>query len=394
MIKRKHYIEKIRGFYDSDLIKIITGIRRCGKSVVLNQIKEEIEQDGKNVLFLNFEDKRISSKIQNWSDLLNYVEENTDKDKKWYLFFDEIQNIDGWQDAVKTLRLYNYSVFITGSNSKLLANEFTKELSGRYVAFRIYPFVYNEIKEYCNQLGKESSVSDYLNWGGFPKRFEFNSQEEQIQYLNDLDETIVIKDIIARYKIRKEGEFRKLVDYILVSNARIFSSHSIADYMKSNGSRTSENTIKKWLLYLEEAYVISSIPQYSTRTKNILNFYKKIYNADVSFNTIRQNRGRYDLSHNLENIVYNELLYAGFELEVYDNRNKEIDFIAVKNNKTYFIQVAYSLAEDKAYDKEFSAFEGLSIRDKKIIISNDDVDFSTSQINHIGFKDFLENGIE
>ncbi|MDO5139780.1 MAG: AAA family ATPase, partial [Oscillospiraceae bacterium] len=121
MIKRKHYIEKIRGFYDSDLIKIITGIRRCGKSVVLNQIKEEIEQDGKSVLFLNFEDKRISSKIQNWNDLLNYVEENTDKDKKWYLFFDEIQSINGWQDAVKTLRLYNYSVFITGSNSKLLS---------------------------------------------------------------------------------------------------------------------------------------------------------------------------------------------------------------------------------------------------------------------------------
>lgn len=393
MIKREHYIEKIRGFYDSDLIKIITGIRRCGKSVVLNQIKEEIEQKGYNTLYLNFEDKRISSKIKNWEDLLNYVESNTNKDNKWYLFFDEIQNIDDWQDAVKTLRLYNYSVFITGSNSKLLSKEFTKELSGRYVAFRIYPFVYKEIKEYCEQLNKECSITDYMNWGGFPKRFEFNTQDEQIQYLNDLDETIVIKDIVARYKIKKEDEFRRLVDFILVSNARTFSSHSISNYIKSSGTKISENTIKKWVLYLEEAYVINSVPQYSARKKNILNFYKKIYNSDTSLNSIRQNKGRYDLSHNLENIVYNELLYNGFEVEVYDNQGKEIDFRAIKDNKLYYIQVTYTLADDKTYNREFSAFEGLSIKDQKIIISNDDVDFSTSQIRHISFKNFLEEGI-
>lgn len=393
MIKREHYIEKIRGFYDSDLIKIITGIRRCGKSVVLNQIKEEIEQKGYNTLYLNFEDKRISSKIKNWEDLLNYVESNTNKDNKWYLFFDEIQNIDDWQDAVKTLRLYNYSVFITGSNSNLLSKEFTKELSGRYVAFRIYPFVYKEIKEYCEQLNKECSITDYMNWGGFPKRFEFNTQDEQIQYLNDLDETIVIKDIVVRYKIKKDDEFRRLVDYVLVNNARTFSSHSISNYIKSSGTKISENTIKKWVLYLEEAYIINSVPQYSARKKNILNFYKKIYNSDTSLNSIRQNKGRYDLSHNLENIVYNELLYNGFEVEVYDNQGKEIDFRAIKDNKLYYIQVTYTLADDKTYNREFSAFEGLSIKDQKIIISNDDVDFSTSQIRHISFKNFLEEGI-
>ena len=393
MIIREHYLKKIRGFYDSDLIKIITGIRRCGKSVVLNQIMEEIKQSNKNVLFLNFEDKRVSNKIKDCDMLIEFIELNTDKNNKWYLFFDEIQNIKDWQDALKTLRLYNYSIFVTGSNSKLLSKEFTKELSGRYVAFRIYPFVYQEIVEYCKQLNKEYTILDYLSWGGFPKRFEFEYANDSLQYLNDLDETIVIKDIISRYKIRKEDEFRKLADYVLLSNSRIFSSHSISNYMKTNGSKTSENTIKKWLLYLEEAYVISSIEQYSTKAKRVLNFYKKLYCSDVAFNSLRQNDGRYDLTHNIENIVYNELLYAGYELTVYDNNGREIDFRATKDGKIYYIQVTYSLVDETTYNREFSAFKGLSIKDEKIIISNDDIDYSTSLVRHVSLNNFLTQGI-
>ncbi len=393
MIIREHYLQQIRGFYDSDLIKIITGIRRCGKSVVLQQILDEVKQKTNNVLYLNFEDRRISSNIKNCDQLLDYVQKNTNKDT-WYLFFDEVQNITEWQHAVKTLRLYNYSIFITGSNSKLLSSEFTKELSGRYVAFKIYPFVYKEILEYCKQLNKQCSPTDYLIWGGFPKRFEFNTIDDQIQYLNDLDETIVVNDIIARYQIRKVDEFKKFVNCILKSNSRIFSKHSIAEYMKNNGSSSSENTIKKWLLYLEEAYIISSIPQYSSKTKKILEFYEKIYNTDISFNSLRCNDGRYDLTHNLENIVYNELIYQGYNVYVYDNNGKEIDFKATKNNITYYIQVAYSVVDDKTYHREFSAFKGISYLDKQVIITNDDVDFSTSVVKHIKFKDFLINGIE
>ena len=174
MIQREHYIEQVRPFYDSDLIKIITGIRRCGKSVIMEQIIREIAEKTDNIIYLNFEDKKVSANITNADKLISYVEENK-KDGKCYLFFDEIQTLDGWQDACKTLRLYNYSLFITGSNSKLLSGEFTKELSGRYVAFRIRPFIYKEIVEYNKELGKETSITDYLVWGGFPKRFEFNT---------------------------------------------------------------------------------------------------------------------------------------------------------------------------------------------------------------------------
>ena len=388
MIYREHYIEKVREFYESDLIKIITGIRRSGKSIILEQIMREIGNKTENIIYLNFEDKRVSANIKDGNALIEYVESNK-REGKCYLFFDEIQVLDGWQDACKTLRLYDYSLFITGSNSKLLSGEFTKELSGRYVSFRIRPFVYKEILEYSKELNKEISITDYLVWGGFPKRFEFDSSEAQRRYLNDLDDTIIINDLIHRYKIRKESLFKSLVNFVLRSNSRIFSAKSIHDYVKREHEICSVNTIMKYLGYLEEAYIIESVKQYSTKTKRELSFYTKIYNADVAFNSIRCMDNRFDLSHNLENIVYNELVYMGYTINVYNNSGKEIDFLAQNGNKKYFIQVALSVAEDKAYTREFDAFRGVDNLSQKILITNDDIDYSTSVVRHIKLKDFL-----
>lgn len=388
MIQRERYIAEVRPFYDSDLIKIITGIRRCGKSVIMEQIIKEISVKTDNIIYLNFEDRKVCANITSADELISFVEENK-RDGKCYLFFDEIQTLDGWQDACKTLRLYGHSLFITGSNSKLLSGEFTKELSGRYVAFRIRPFVFKEITEYCKELGKEVSVTDYLVWGGFPKRFEFDSPEARDRYLNDLDDTIVINDLIRRYKIRKESLFRSLVNFILRSNSRIFSANSIRDYIKDEHTGCSVNTIMKYLGYLEEAYIIESVKQYSNKTKKELSYFSKIYNADVCFNSIRCMNNRFDLTHNLENIVYNELVYMGYEIYVYDNNGKEIDFLATKGTKQYYVQVAYSVAEDKAYQREFNAFKNIDNLSQKIIITNDDIDYSTSIVKHIKLKDFL-----
>ena len=388
MIYREHYIEKVREFYESDLIKIITGIRRSGKSIILEQIMREIGKKTDSIIYLNFEDKRVSANIKDGNALIEYVESNK-REGKCYLFFDEIQVLDGWQDACKTLRLYDYSLFITGSNSKLLSGEFTKELSGRYVSFRIRPFVYKEILEYSKELNKEISITDYLVWGGFPKRFEFDTSEAQRRYLNDLDDTIIINDLIHRYKIRKESLFKSLVNFVLRSNSRIFSAKSIHDYVKREHETCSVNTIMKYLGYLEEAYIIESVKQYSTKTKRELSFYTKIYNADVAFNSIRCMDNRFDLSHNLENIVYNELVYMGYTINVYNNSGKEIDFLAQNGNKKYFIQVALSVAEDKAYTREFDAFRGIDNLSQKILITNDDIDYSTSVVRHIKLKVFL-----
>lgn len=388
MIKREFYITPIRGFYDSDLIKIITGVRRCGKSVILEQIMEEIREQSKNIIYLDFEDRVVTESIETWKDLVSYVDERRG-DSLCYVFLDEVQVVNEWAIACKTLRRHNCSVFITGSNSKLLSREFTKELSGRYVSFRVRPFVYKELVAYGKELKKDISITDYLVWGGFPKRIEFATENEQRHYLNELDKTIVQNDIIERYKIRKTVEFKKVANFILISNARIYSAKSIADHMRSHGVKCSTNTVQKWIGYLEEAYVIDQVNRYSRKAKRELEQSCKLYNCDVALNSIRCSNSRYDLTHNLENIVYNELIYMGYAVTVYDNNGKEIDFLAEKNNLRYYIQVAYSVAEDKAHEREFAAFASLSQIDKKILITNDDLDYSTSNVEHIKLRDFL-----
>ncbi len=389
MIKREKYLAEIRGFYDSDLIKIITGVRRSGKSVLLEQVKEEIERKSSNIVSIDLEDRAMTGFISSWNDIVKYVQEKRGEGL-CYVFIDEIQEIENWALAIKSLRRENCSVFITGSNSKLLSSEFTKELSGRYVSFRVRPFVYKELVEYAKELGKQITIADYLIWGGFPKRLEFSSAEQK-RYLNDLDETIVMNDIIRRYNIRKYVDFRKVASFILISNARIYSAKSIAAYMKGQGLSISSNTIQKWISYLAEAYVIDQVPRYSTKAKKELEESKKLYDCDVALNSIRVSDNRFDLTHNLENIVYNELVYRGYSVCVYDNRGKEIDFLAQKDSKKYYVQVAYSVVEDKAYAREFGAFSNISQIDRKILITNDDVDYSTSNVEHIKLIDFLQS---
>lgn len=389
MVIREKYLSEIRGFYNSDLIKILTGVRRSGKSIILEQVMNELKGQSENIVYLNFDDRAVTSFIQKWEDIIEYVNKNR-KDGLCYVFLDEVQEINGWEIACRSLRCENCSVFITGSNSKLLSKEFTKELSGRYVSFRIRPFIFKEINQYAKELNKEISVSDYLVWGGFPKIFEFNSEQEKRHYLNNLDETIVLNDIINRYKIRKSDDFKKVANFILISNARIYSAKSISDYMKGNGISCSSNTIQKWISYLEEAYIIDQLQRYSTKAKGELEQSKKLYNCDVALNSIRCANNRFDLTHNLENIVYNELLYMGYSVFVYDNRGREIDFMANKDGKKYFVQVAYSVVDEKTYEREFLAFNSLTQIDKKIIITCDDIDFSTSNVQHIKLKDFLQ----
>lgn len=390
MISREHYLQQIRPFYESNLVKIVTGIRRCGKSVIMDQIETELRQSGKKTLMLNFEDRSVSALITTVDELIDYISQYLGKEKL-YVFLDEVQMIEQWNVACRTLRLKNVSLFITGSNSKLLSKEFTKELSGRYVAFRVRPFVFLEIQEYVKELQHDYSISDYLVFGGFPQAIEFPTKQSRLRYLNDLDDTIVINDILNRYKIRKDNLFRRLVNYIMISNARIFSANSVQKFLKGQGFECSLNTILKYLSYLEEAYVISPIRQYSTKAKRELKYYQKLYVEDVSFNSIRQTDGHWDITHNLENIVYNELLYRGFNLFVFREGSQGVDFLAEKNNRQYLIQVAYSIAEESTYRREFALFNKLDQTREKIIITNDDFDFSTSTVRHINLKEFLIN---
>lgn len=389
MITRTHYINQIRPFFESDLIKVITGIRRCGKSVILSQIADEYRSKGQAVLYINFESLEYSAAIPDATALVSYVKERLSPTKKLYVFLDEVQLVDGWNIACRSLRLENLSLFISGSNSKLLSKEFTKELSGRYVSFCVRPFVYKEICAYASQLGKSYAISDYLLYGGFPKVIEFSDKSSILQYLHDLNQTIIINDIMNRYNIRKTELFKRLVNYVLISNARIFSANSVQHFLSSEKLSCSINTVMKYLSYLEEAYVIRKVPQFSSRSKRELAFFAKIYDEDVSFNTIRQRNGRFDLTHNLENIIYNELIYMGYEVAVFTKGEQEIDFLASKDGKEYLVQAAYSIAAESTYEREFSFFNSLDQSRKKMIITNDDVDYSTSTVEHIKLKNFL-----
>ena len=396
MIKREHYIERLRPFYDSDLIKIISGIRRSGKSVILEQIMDEVRGSGSEILYLNFEDELTLERTPDAKSLIEYVDNyrvrHGQNSGKLYLFFDEIQEVKGWVTACKTLRLHGNSLFITGSNSKLLSKEYTTEFSGRYVSLRVRPFVYREVAEYTKELGRTAEPLDYLIWGGFPKRLEFEAATARDLYLEELNKSIIENDLIVRYKIKNTELFKKVVNYVLKSNARIFSARSIETYLKNEAIEGSINTIIKYLGYLEEAYVIDRIKPFSLKTKTELAYSFKLYDADVSLNSIRVHDGRYDLTHNFENTVYNELIYRGYNLEVYNDEKGEIDFIATKDGKKYYIQVAYSVAEDKAYKREMDAFATLANDAQKILITNDEIDYSTSVVRHLKFRDFLESG--
>lgn len=388
MIIREHYLEQLRPFVDSDLIKIITGIRRCGKSVIMQQLEEELRSQGKATLSLNFEDRAVSLRIPTVDALIDYVGQRLG-DRKLYVFLDEIQTLEGWNLACKTLRLKNLSLFVTGSNSRLLSGEFTRELSGRYVSFRVRPFVFREMSAYAAELKRDCSVADFLIWGGFPKTAEFVDPQAVRRYLCDLDDTIVLNDIMNRYAVRKSEIFKRLVNFVLISNSRIFSASSVQKFLKGQGFPCSLNTVMKYLGYLEEAYVISPIRQYSTKNRRELKYFQKLYDEDVAFNSIRQPGNRFDLTHNLENVVYNELVFRGYELAVFVKDDLEIDFLAKKDGKRHLVQVAYSIAEDETYECEFRLFNRLDNSMKKTIITNDDADFSTSTVTHLKLRDFL-----
>lgn len=389
MIKREQYMSKIRPFYDSDLIKVITGIRRCGKSVILDEIRKEIEIKSNNTIFLNLEHIYDMDKVQTARALVEYVRNNRKSDDLCYLFIDEIQNMPQWVDAVKTLRLDKCSIFISGSNSKMLSKEFINELSGRHVSFQIRPFVYVELKKYADDLGVEVDVLNYLTWGGFPKRLEFKNTEDQIKYLEDIDTSIVIHDLIARYKIKKEVLFKRIVNFVLRNNSRIFSAKSVYDYILNEGYTCSINTVMNFINYLKEAFLIEEIKQYSTKVKRELSYFGKLYNMDVSSNSIRADRNRFDIEHNLENIVFNELIYKGYKVQLYNLNGYEIDFRCEKKSKIIFVQVAYSVVNESTYNREMKPFSLLDNSNEKILITTDKVDYSTSTVRHIELEKFL-----
>jgi hypothetical protein len=398
MIIREKYLSKIRPFYDIDLIKVITGIRRCGKSVILTQIIDELKNSGideKHIIYINLELKEYSF-IKNDDDLYKYVKDKILDKKKYYVFFDEIQNIDKWELAVNSFKAEfgdKISLFVTGSNSDLLSSELATHIAGRYVSFKIFPFSFKEVCELKNNINKtkyelKNDFDDYMIWGGMPQRFMMTDEEQIRTYLTDIYNSIVIKDIIERFNIKDLDLFNRIVEYIVTTPSQTFSAESLAKYFEADDRNVTKNTLYNYLEYMCKSLLIHKADRYDIRGKRILNGKYKYYLTDLGLGQVMNSSKKRQLGAYLENIVYNELLSRGYDVKVGTIENGEIDFIATKNNEKLYFQVAYQLY-DEIIDREFGVFDNIEDHYPKYVISTDTIDLSQNGIIHKNIIDWL-----
>lgn len=395
MIKRETYLKRIRGFYDKDLIKVITGIRRCGKSVLLMQIMDELKTQGigkDQILYINFEDYDYSF-IRTGMDLHDYVKSQITTDKKYYLFFDEIQTVPDFERVINSLKVkYNTSIFITGSNGKLLSGELATFLTGRYVSFRIMPFTFREMCE-LKQI-KPGDVTDelfydYITWGGLPQRFQMEGEEQTKTFLRDVYDAIVLKDIVQRAGIKDIELFNRIIEYLVCNTSQTFSATAISDYFLSINRKVSRETIYNYLEHITSSLIMSKASRYDIRGKRILTKLDKYYLTDMGLGRIRNSGFKLEMGALLENVVYNELLVRGYEVYVGKTRNGEIDFVAVNGTDKEYYQVAYYLADQRVIDREFGVYRQVADNYPKYVLSMDKMDFSRDGIIHQNILEFL-----
>ena len=396
MIIREIYLSKIRPFYDQDLIKVIMGIRRCGKSVLLLQIIDELKEKGieeKQIIYINFENEDYSF-IKNDIDLHNYIKEKITNKEKYYLFFDEIQNVKDWEKAINSFKTSkNVSIFITGSNSDLLSGELATHLAGRYVSFKIYPLTFSEVCELKNIKEKEDieeAFDDYITWGGMPQRFMLTDEMQTKTYLSDVYDSIVVKDIITRFGIKDLDLFNRIVEYIVTTPSQNFSAESLSNYFANKDNReVSKVTLYNYLEYMSKAMLINKADRYDIRGKRILNGKYKYYLTDLGLGQVKNIGKRQQLGAYLENIVYNELISRGYDVKIGNKKKAEIDFIATRFKEKIYIQVAYILADDTVMDREFGAYKGIEDNYPKYVLTMDKHDFSQEGIIHKNVIDWL-----
>ena len=393
MLKREMYLKKIREFYDSDLIKILVGIRRCGKSVILEQIIDELKEKGveeDHIIYVNFEFIEFEE-LTDYKKLNKYIKDKVKDDKIYYLFFDEIQYVDKFEKVINSLRASKkFSIFITGSNSRLLSNELSTVLSGRYVSFKISPLSYKEVLELLGKTkSTENIFKDYMKWGGLPNRFEFKSEETIKNYLYSVFDSIILRDVVERLKIRDVSLFNLILQYVVDTIGREFSAQNIKNYLKSKGREVSTLTIYSYLEALCKALLIKRAYRYDVHGKAVLKTLNKFYVTDLGIAQIKNHKLEIDDCYALENIVFNELNIKGYEVYSGKTKKGEIDFVAIKPNKKIYIQVAYSISDEETKKREFGAYDVINDNYPKYVITLDNRKYDYNGIKHVNVIDFL-----
>lgn len=396
MLLREEYLSKIRGFYDSNLIKILVGIRRCGKSVILNQIIEELKGkrkiDNEHIIFINFEFIEFEE-LLDYKKLNKYIKDKINDDKIYYLFLDEIQNVDNFEKVVNSLRasIKNISIFLTGSNSKMLSDELSSVLSGRYVLFNINPLSYKEYVLLTQKDGNDlETFWDYAKWGGLPNRCEFTNEIDIKNYLHSVYDSIILRDVVKRLNLKDTILFDMILQYLIETTGREFSADNIIKYLDKENKKISNETLYNYINALCKALIIKKVYRYDITGKGVLKTLNKYYATDLGIAQIKNNNPQFKSYVVLENIVYNELINRNYEVYIGKTKNGEVDFIARKDGNIKYIQVTYEMkGNDSTIEREFGVYKLVQDNYPKYVISLDKIDLSRDGIIHLNLIDFL-----
>lgn len=393
IIKRQSYLNKIIPFIDKQIIKAFTGQRRVGKSYILLQIIDIVKKNNpkSNYIYINKELHKFSH-IRNHEDLIKYVEQNTITNKKTYLFIDEIQDIIDFEKALRNFFAEEkYDIYITGSNAKMLSGDLATYLSGRYIEFKINSLSFNEFIEFHKLEPDNKSLLKYIKYGGLPFLKNLQLEDEIVYgYLKNIYNTIILKDIVERYKIRNFFLLENLIGYLSDNFGTILSAKKISDYLKSQKLNFSVKVILQYLSYLQDAFFISKVRRFDIQGKKIFEIGDKFYFEDIG---IRNSIIRYkirDISKILENLIYNHLCFWGYDVFVGVNKTTEIDFIAKKGDEKIYIQVAYQINSEETHKREFGNLIKINDNHKKIVVTMDEfADSNYEGIQHFYILDFL-----
>jgi predicted AAA+ superfamily ATPase len=388
MIKRELYVKNIRPFIGKDIIKVITGIRRSGKSVMLDLLREEINDPG-HCIYINFESK-MNEIYTEPNALYDHVIRRVGESKdKWYLFFDEIQEVTDWEEVINSFPVdFHADIYITGSNAKLLSGELATLISGRYVQFVIYPLSYSEFTE----LNHGKTFTDYLKLGGMPFIRNIIDDERAVKlYLEDVYNSVVLKDVVKRNNIRDVDMLERIITYVLSNVGNTFSATSISKYFKSQKRSVSTDTVLNYIKACEEAYLFYKVKRQDIIGKKILEVSEKYYIADHGLREAIYGRHLEDIGMMLENIVYLELLRRGYSVMIGAVNGSEVDFVGVRLGGTIYIQVAYLIPDKVTLEREFGNLLKIDDNFPKYVVSMDEIDMSNKGIKHMNIKDFLQS---
>ena len=386
MIARDNYLDLLKSFKDKQLIKVVTGIRRCGKSTLYEIFRDCLKSSGisdEQIITINLEAPDFAE-IRNYSELYSYVNERLIPDKMNYVFLDEVQKVKDFQEACDGLYIKkNVDLYITGSNANILSGELATLLSGRYVEIKMQPLSF---KEYISALGDSTDLSrkyrEYIENGSFPYILELEGKKAKSIYLEGIYNSVILKDIIARKKILDVPVLEKVIRFIFDNIGNPTSATKIANALTSGGNKTTVNTVETYLKALQESFIIYKADRYDIKGKQLLETGGKYYVADIGLRYYLLGTKRADRGHILENIVYLELLRRGYEVHVGKVRNAEVDFIAINDEGPEYYQVAYSVVDDEVLDRELKPLDSITDHNPKYLLTMDDEPI----VSHNGIK--------